>query len=86
MSKLQALIEEIEVNEQAIAELEAKAAPACKEQLACAVTAKAARAAGRECQAEADGFLAPAQDLRYKNQQLKLEAGQIALNAAKNAS
>ncbi len=85
MSKLQALIEEIEVNAATIAELEVKAKPFTEEQHAHAVVAKAARADGRACQVEIDKFLAPAQVLRKKNQDLKLEAGVIAVNEATSA-
>ncbi len=84
MTGLQDLIAEIEVNEAAIAELEVKAEPATAEQQKYSQAAKAARAAGRVCQKEIDSFLAPAQVLRYANQQLKLKAGQVALNDAKS--
>ena len=84
MSDLQELIQTIEINEKAIAEFEAKARPHVEKQMIHAANAKKERAAGRECQLSVDEFLAPAQQLRFANQQLKLEAGQLALNERKN--
>ena len=84
MSDLQTLIEEIEVNQKAIAELETKALPHTERQHQFSVDAKKAREGGRECQAEIDKLLAPAQELRFANQGLKLKAGQLALNDRKD--
>ena len=84
MSDLKTLIETIETNEKAIAEFEVQAQPHVEQQMICAVNAKKERVAGRACQASIDDLLAPAQVLRFANQQLKLEAGQLALNERKN--
>jgi len=84
MSQLETLINTIESNEQAIAELEQKAQPHLGKQMNHAKAAKKERAGGRECQAQIDKLLAPAQNLRFANQQLKLEAGQLALNERKD--
>ncbi len=85
MSDLKTLIETIESNEKAIAGFEAKARPHVEQQMICAANAKKERNAGRECQASIDALLVPAQVLRFANQQLKLEAGQLALNERKDA-
>ena len=83
--ELQALIKDIETNEQAIQSLDAQARPYVEKQLVHAAAAKVERAKARGFQKNADEFLVASQDLRFKNQQLKLEAGQLLLNERKPA-
>lgn len=79
MAELENLIAEIEKNDKEIAALDKKAAPHAAKQLEQSEAAKAARVAARKSQAEQDKYLAPAQALKEKNQQLKIRAGNLAL-------
>ncbi len=85
MSDSKDLIARIEANERAIEAAEKAAAPHQKKQRECSAAAKVARKAARECQAKADPYLIEAQDCRAENQQLKLEAGRIALDEKRNS-